>query len=55
MNVTYDKYYEVSQGHHGIRALTYLSISSSIAPVPHSETSPVPNPPTNVSSSLFVK
>ena len=39
----------------GRRALTYPSIPSSIAPVPHSETLPVPNPPTNVSSFLFVK
>ena len=30
------------------RAMTYPSIPSSIAPVPHSKILPVPNPPSNV-------
>ncbi|KAI6656162.1 hypothetical protein LOD99_1495 [Oopsacas minuta] len=32
----------------GRRALTYPSTPSSIAPVPHSETLPVPKPPANL-------
>ena len=43
MNIS--KYRKVS----GRKAITYASIPSSIAPVPHSETLPVPNPPSNVS------
>ena len=39
------KYRKVS----GRRAITYPSIHSSIAPVPHSETLSVPNAPSNVS------
>ena len=34
--------------------MTYPSIPSSIAPVPHSDALPVPNPPSNVSNFLWV-
>ena len=36
------------------RAMTYPCISSSIAPVPHSNALPVPSPPSNVSNFLLV-
>ena len=42
--INISKYCKVS----GRRAITYPSIPSSIAPVSHSETLPVPNPPSNV-------
>ena len=38
----------------GRRTLTYPSIPSFIAPVPHSETLPVPNPPPKVSTFAFI-
>ena len=38
----------------GKRAITYPSIPSSIAPVPHNDASPVPNPSSNVSNFLWV-
>ena len=43
--INISKYRKVS----GRRAITYPSIPSSIEPVPHSETLPVLNPPSNVS------
>ena len=43
--INISKYCKVS----GRRAMSYPSISSSIAPVPYSETLPVPNLPSNVS------
>ena len=43
--INISKYRKVS----GRRAMTYPSISSLIAPVPHSEILPVSNPPSNVS------
>ena len=38
----------------GRRAMTYSSIFSSIAPVPHSDALTIPNPPSNVSNFLWV-
>ena len=38
----------------GRRTMTYPSIPSSIAPVPHSDALSVPNPPSNVSNFLWV-
>ena len=48
--INISKYRKVS----GRRAITYPSIPSSIAPVPHSETLPVPNPPSNVSFLVWI-
>ena len=38
----------------GRRAMTYPSTPSAIAPVPHSDALPVPNPPSNLSNFLWV-